>query len=60
MCFRQRNYSERDTRLGVVANVLMANISTRIALVLTYKQQHFEKRPCKELKLISIKLRFLR
>ena len=34
MCFRQRNYSERDLQAKVVASGLMANILTRIALVL--------------------------
>ena len=50
MCFRQRNYSERDYT-KCIANVLTANISTRIANVLTRSSNTLKNGLTLELKL---------
>ncbi len=51
MCFRQKNILNgiAITNHVGIANGLMANIPTRIALVLpALTEQHFKKRPYKE------------
>ena len=53
MCFRQRKYSERDyTKLGYRQCTDGKHFNQDCARAYI-KQQHFKKRPCKELKLIN-------
>lgn len=51
MCFRQRDYSERDPRQRRGRQCTDGKHFNQDCARAYIKQQHFEKRPCKELKL---------